>query len=223
MEAVQALDYRRWTKNPKQSRSAESLEKILDATLEQLLESGVDGLSVARVAERAGYTVGALYRRFADKKSLLHAVHERFAENLLKILQSSADQVDQEGLDLLDFIELLSNNAWSFTVQQQGFLQLANIFAQNDQEFLRRKEFVSKRSQEILTPVFLKHSDEIQHKNPERAIRFVFEQSIAAVNYRVESMKSQQIFPIMDDDEFLEEMKQCFYLYLGIKPKTNNN
>jgi len=47
--------------------------------------------------------------------------------------------------------------------------------------------------------------------------------SIAAVNYRVESMKSQQIFPIMDDDEFLEEMKQCFYLYLGIKPKTNNN
>ena len=221
MEAVQQLDYRRWTKNPKQGRSEESLEKILDATLEQLLENGAEGLSVASVAERAGYTVGALYRRFADKKSLLHAVHERFAENILAILQKAADHVEEQQLGLPEFVELLSNKAWSFTVQQQGFLQLANIFAQNDEDFLSRKEFVSKRSEEILIPVFLSRVDEIKHKNPERAIRFVFEQSIAAISYRVESMQSQQIFPIMDDDEFLEEIKHCFYLYLGIEPKPS--
>lgn len=217
MSKIAQLDYRRWTKNPKQSRSEESLEKILDAALEQLLEAGSEGLSVAGVADRAGYTVGALYRRFADKKSLLHAVHERFAENILNILQEISTQAEKQQLSIPDFVEMLSDQAWSFAVHQKGFLQLANIFAQNDEDFLHRKELVSKRSEEILTPLFLSRSAEIKHANPERAIRFVFEQSMAALSYRVESLQSHQIFPIMSDDDFIEELKHCFYLYLGIE------
>src|SRR5690606_22784794 len=187
LEGVVNLEYRRWTKSPKQSRSEESLERILDAALEQLLENGVDSLSVASVADRAGYTVGALYRRFADKKSLLHALHERFAEHLLVILKRVADQVEQQKLSIADLVEMLSEQAWAFAAQQQAFLQLANIFSQNDEDFLQRRELVSKASEDILRPLFLNRSNEIAHPDPEKAVRFVFEQSMAAFSYRVES------------------------------------
>ena len=215
---VAQLDYRRWTKNPKQSRSEESLEKILDAALEQLLECGAEGLSVASVADRAGYTVGALYRRFADKKSLLHALHERFAENLLVILQNVAEQVEQQKLSIVDMVEMLTAEAWTFAAQQQAFLQMANIFAQNDKDFLHRKELVGMASENILRPLFLNRSNEIKHPHPERAVRFVFEQSMALFSYRVESVQSSKILPVMNEKEFMEELKYCFYLYLGIQP-----
>jgi AcrR family transcriptional regulator len=218
LDDVINLDYRRWTKNPKQSRSEESLERILDAALDQLMENGADGLSVASVADRAGYTVGALYRRFADKKSLLHALHERFAENILLILKGVADQVDQQKLSIADLVEMLSEQAWAFAVQQQAFLQLANIFAQNDEDFLKRRELVSKASEDILKPLFLDRSNEIAHPNPERAVRFVFEQSMAAFSYRVESIQANKILPAMPEKDFIEELKYCFYLYLGVKP-----
>jgi AcrR family transcriptional regulator len=217
LNKVSELDYRRWTRNPKQSRSEESMEKILDAALEQLLESGADGLSVAGVADRAGYTVGALYRRFADKQSLLHALHERFAENLLVILQGVADQVELQKLSIIDLVEMLTDRAWTFAAQQQAFLQLANIFAQNDEDFLHRKELVSKAAENILRPLFLNRSNEIRHPHPERAVRFVFEQSMAIFSYRVESMQTNKILPAMDDNDFMEELKYSFYLYLGIK------
>jgi AcrR family transcriptional regulator len=213
------LDYRRWTKNPKQTRSEESLERILDAALEQLMESGADSLSVATVADRAGYTVGALYRRFADKKSLLHALHERFAENLLIILKNVADQVEQQKLSISDLVEMLSEQAWGFASQQQAFLQLANIFAQNDIDFLKRNEFMSKASEEILRPLFLDRSNEIAHPNPERAVRFVFEQSMAAFSYRIDSIQANKILPVMPEEDFMVELKHCFYLYLGVTPK----
>lgn len=221
LEKIVDLDYRRWTKNPKQSRSEESLERILDAALEQLLESGAESLSVASVADRAGYTVGALYRRFADKKSLLHALHERFAENMLVVLKNVADQVDQQKLNIADLVEMLSEQAWGFASQQQAFLQLANIFAQNDEDFLKRRELVSSASEKILRPLFLDRSNEITHPNPERAVRFVFEQSMAAFSYRVESIQANKILPVMAEQDFMEELKRCFYLYLGITPKTN--
>lgn len=220
LDSIATLDYRRWTKNPKQSRSEESLERILDAALDQLMESGAESLSVAAVADRAGYTVGALYRRFADKKSLLHALHERFAENMLVILKRVADQVEQQKLSIADLVEMLSEQAWGFASQQQAFLQLANIFSQNDKDFLKRRELISTASEQILRPLFLDRSNEISHPNPERAVRFVFEQSMAAFSYRVESIQANKILPVMAEKDFMEELKYCFYLYLGIKPKS---
>ncbi len=223
LENIIDLDYRRWTKNPKQSRSEESLERILDAALDQLMENGADSLSVASVADRAGYTVGALYRRFTDKKALLHALHERFAENILLILKAVADQVEQEQLTISDLVEMLSEQAWGFATQQQAFLQLANIFAQNDQDFLKRRELVSQASEDILRPLFLDRRNEIKHPNPERAVRFMFEQSMAAFNYRVENIQANKILPVMGEDDFMEELKYCFYLYLGIEqPKQTD-
>jgi AcrR family transcriptional regulator len=61
-------------KTPVQSRSTETVRAIKQATIQVLLETGVDRLTTTRVAHRAGVSVGTLYQYYPNKNALLHAV-----------------------------------------------------------------------------------------------------------------------------------------------------
>jgi AcrR family transcriptional regulator len=61
-------------KLPVQSRSAETVRAIEQATLQVLLETGAGRLTTTRVARRAGVSVGTLYQYYPNKNALLHAV-----------------------------------------------------------------------------------------------------------------------------------------------------
>ena len=58
---------------PQQERSRESLRKLLKAATEVLGQRGVEGTTVPRIAQHAGLTPGAIYRRFRDKDALIEA------------------------------------------------------------------------------------------------------------------------------------------------------
>src|SRR5215831_3547572 len=59
---------------PQQERSRESLRKLQKATAEVLGQHGVEGATIPRIAQHAGLTPGAVYRRFHDKEALLEEV-----------------------------------------------------------------------------------------------------------------------------------------------------
>src|ERR1700732_4849463 len=61
------------TLEPQQARSRESLRKLQKATAEVLGQHGVEGTTIPRIAQHAGLTPGAIYRRFHDKDALLEA------------------------------------------------------------------------------------------------------------------------------------------------------
>jgi AcrR family transcriptional regulator len=64
---------------PRTARQRELVELALELTR----EVGLAGLTVRRLAERAGFTEAALYRHFADKEALLLAMIERLSEERL--------------------------------------------------------------------------------------------------------------------------------------------
>ena len=64
-------------KTPVQARATVSVEAILEATLQVLLDVGQARLTTTRVAERAGVSVGTLYQYFPNKNALLNTVLER--------------------------------------------------------------------------------------------------------------------------------------------------
>ena len=67
---------------PKQRRSRESYERVLDAAHALLEENGFEGFTAQEVAERSGVSVGAIYERFGNKETLLRAVHARLMESM---------------------------------------------------------------------------------------------------------------------------------------------
>jgi AcrR family transcriptional regulator len=67
---------------PRQQRSREVMERVLEAAEAILIEDGLEELTIAAVAERAGTSVGGVYRRFRDKDHLLAAVKTQLLKEL---------------------------------------------------------------------------------------------------------------------------------------------
>ncbi len=61
-------------KHPRQARSAHLVADILEAAARVLAAEGAPRFTTARVAERAGVSVGSLYQYFPNKESLLFAL-----------------------------------------------------------------------------------------------------------------------------------------------------
>ncbi len=58
-------------KQPQQERSTKLVESILEAATRVLTEEGVTRFTTARVAEKAGVSVGSIYQYFPNKASIL--------------------------------------------------------------------------------------------------------------------------------------------------------
>ncbi len=67
-------------KFPKQARARATVEAILVATAQLLVEQGFEKLTTARVAERAGVSIGSLYQYFPNKQALAAAVVDHYGE-----------------------------------------------------------------------------------------------------------------------------------------------
>lgn len=71
-------------REPRQARSRERLERILDATGELLDEVGLDGLSTRLIAARAEVNVATIYQFFPNKYAVIKALVERTADRLIE-------------------------------------------------------------------------------------------------------------------------------------------
>ena len=62
---------------PVQERSAVRIDRLLDAAAVLVDEVGIERITTAMVAERAGASIGTVYRYFPDRIALLQALRDR--------------------------------------------------------------------------------------------------------------------------------------------------
>ena len=82
-----------------QARSALTLERILSAAEELLVDREFDQLSVAEIAAKAGGAVGTVYGRVADKEDLLFCLHERYTERAAERVAETFGGLGDAGLE----------------------------------------------------------------------------------------------------------------------------
>lgn len=78
---------------PVQARSAARLTGLLDAAATVIDELGYERLTTAMVAERAGASIGTVYRYFPDRIAVLQALGAR---NLDRVLSRAAEEIVDE-------------------------------------------------------------------------------------------------------------------------------
>lgn len=71
---------------PVQARSTARVNALLDAACETIHEVGYEQLTTAMVAERAGASIGTVYRYFPDRVAVLQAVAQRNLERVSHVL-----------------------------------------------------------------------------------------------------------------------------------------
>lgn len=86
-------------KRPRQQRSRELVAAIIEAAARVFGEHGYGPTSMTRVAEVAGVSVGSMYQYFADKRSLVTALHERHTEDAVGVVEDARAKADQSSLE----------------------------------------------------------------------------------------------------------------------------
>ncbi|MCW7541777.1 TetR/AcrR family transcriptional regulator, partial [Aquabacterium sp. A7-Y] len=76
-------------KKPLQARSSRTVEAIFDASIQVLIDGGIERVTTTRVAERAGVSVGSLYQYFPNKQSLLAALLERYLLGVVEAVEQA--------------------------------------------------------------------------------------------------------------------------------------
>jgi AcrR family transcriptional regulator len=76
-------------RRPKQRRAQETVEAVLDAVVRILKREGVAAVSTNRIAAVAGVSIGSVYQYFPDKRAIFLALHERHAEQIGRLVEST--------------------------------------------------------------------------------------------------------------------------------------
>jgi AcrR family transcriptional regulator len=87
---------------PQQARSRAALQRILTAAEEVLAATGFDDFTMGAVAERAGLSVGAIYRRFEGKEQLLTAVKDRLLNQVEEGITAAVEAADGGLPEIID-------------------------------------------------------------------------------------------------------------------------
>lgn len=91
-------------KQPKQARSTRLVEDVLQAAIQVLAKEGAPRFTMARVAEKAGVSVGSLYQYFPNKAALLFRLQSdewRQTGDLLRAILEDREKTPRERLHAL--------------------------------------------------------------------------------------------------------------------------
>ncbi|MFZ6871504.1 TetR family transcriptional regulator [Undibacterium sp. Di27W] len=91
-------------KQPQQSRSADLVATILEAALQVLQREGAQKFTTARVAERAGVSIGSVYQYFPNKAAILFRLQSdewRQTGGMLRDILQDAQQAPLQRLRTL--------------------------------------------------------------------------------------------------------------------------
>lgn len=107
---------------PVQARSAARVNALLDAACHTMHAVGYEQLTTAMVAERAGASIGTVYRYFPDRVAVLQAVAARNCERVIHALHERllADAPPTPGAAIAVAVETLI----SFFRSEPGFRSL---------------------------------------------------------------------------------------------------
>ena len=206
----------------KQSRSRESLQRLLNAAAEVLTERGLEGATIPRIAAKAGLSPGAVYRRFPDKDALLQTV-------VLTVLE----QNDENTRTLLT-PEFAKQGSLQFFAKQiiekslQGQRQNAKLMRALDQYILAHPNAAFKkkvnqlniRTTRRVADFLLLKRKEIKHPDPEAAVSFALIQVGFALREMIllDTMSEEwsSLLP-KDDNQLLRELTRAFLSYLGVR------
>jgi AcrR family transcriptional regulator len=88
-------------KQPKQARSADLVAAVLDAAIQVLAKEGAQRFTTARVAEKAGVSVGSLYQYFPNKAAILFRLQSDEWRQTTELLRGILEDVQRPPLERL--------------------------------------------------------------------------------------------------------------------------
>lgn len=158
---------------PRQQRSKASLERVLAAGAEVLVEGGYSAFTINEVARRAAASSGLIYARFEHKAALFEAVMVHELARMVDDENAAIEEIASRGLATGELIEevvrLLADIAHREAPLTRVFMERTTV----DPALLtpvKRLRTAPLRIAELL----VERRDDIRHDDPRRAADMAF-------------------------------------------------
>src|SRR5205085_5057956 len=132
--------------NPKQARSKQTKEKIVQAAIQLFQERGYEKTTSNDIAASAGVSVGSFYVYFTDKRQLLLTIFDRLGDELFKNI---FDGLKPEHLFDEEFPARIKQAVANTVLDKQKLSGLHRVICElvlKDAEFATRHKAMTERS-----------------------------------------------------------------------------
>jgi len=89
-------------RNPAQERARQTVDAIVEAAGQLLVEHGRIGVTTNAVAERAGVSIGSLYQYFPNKEAIFASLQDRHRDQVTPLIRHTLARLADPGLDMID-------------------------------------------------------------------------------------------------------------------------
>ena len=204
---------------PKQSRSRETLKRLLRATTEILETNGLEAATIPQIAARAGLSPGAVYRRFRDKDALLRTL---VIETLRAADKNTEERLSSDSARQYAFPDMVRTVITTTLQSYRKHTRLLRAFAQFTRShpsaaFRRQADDIEVRNFRRVAEFLLLKRSEIRHPNPDLAVSF----ALMLVGLALREMVILDVLspvwsPLLpkDDQQLAEELTRTFLKYL---------
>jgi AcrR family transcriptional regulator len=200
---------------PRQKRSQETLDSLLDATIRVLDADGLDAATIPRIAGLARVAPASVYRRFVNKDALIRAA-------LLSMLRSSRSEalLIPAGETLTDTARRLMRLLFQQYRQHPRLLRALSRYldADGDAHFIAEARAAVAANLALLVEPLLVHCEQIGHADQPAALRFALLQALTSIEaIALEPYSLWHIALAATDEELAERFAEAFVAYL-VKP-----
>ena len=155
---------------PKQGRSRQSFDRIIEATIDLLRERSYDQITLAEICQLAGVSTGALYGRVTGKDELLRAVQVRFFERLDQAFTEEAQRISARAHGLAQVVPAVVAGLGNLLKENASVLRSFMLRGAVDEVIgAAGKKSAYENHAKFSRLVEACHA-EIRHPNPARAI-----------------------------------------------------
>lgn len=157
-------------RTPKQGRSRQSFERIIEATIDLLRERPYDQIALLEICQRAGVSTGALYGRVTGKDELLRAVQVQFLERLGEQFSEEAQRIASQARGLAQVVPAVVAGLGNLLKENASVLRSFMLRGPTDEVIAAAGRKSAQDNHAKFSLLLRACGGEILHPNPERAI-----------------------------------------------------
>ncbi len=208
---------------PRQARSRASFDRMVTVAMDLIAAEGLEAATVQRVLERSGAGAGTFYARFDGRDALLAYLAMRFwanADDGWRAVLSPARWAAAGAVEIVhQFTRMLVLWTRAHGTLLRAFLMHA--MANPEHDLLDRISVLDNTVADRMCGILMIRIDELDHPEPEQAIRLATLQVIATLRSRIIFAWGPREDGIADD-ELAGELATAFLRYLGCSEKPES-
>ncbi len=203
---------------PKQQRSREAWNRVLDAGVAILEDGGYEAFTIAAVCDRAGVAPPSIYARTTSKDALFLAVYEHGVARLRAGQEVFADDARWTALGPSELVRAAVAETAGISLRNQRFLGAVVLISGGHPEVRRRGSRHAGELGEGFARVVLRAGPAITHPDPGAAVRRCFGTVFAALMFRMAYGGDFATTAPVGDDDFVAGLGETAVRYLLADP-----